>query len=511
MLPVHTPAVSRALAMSRLIAQLLGAGAVEPLHLLGGLLREEEGRAAALLIWAGLGLEDFRNAYPELTGMEEVPTVESTFPLGSEVEQVLMSARDLATEYSEDRTIASEHLLWAFLQAQANIRDRLVTLGLDLDRLESAFERMKGPPLELDEPLELGDATERIAVSRIVDAAANRAREALRVIEDHCRFALDDQFLAMELKQIRHDLTDALCSLSGRALIEARDTLRDVGTQIALETEQRRHTPMGVLQANFKRLQEALRSLEEYCKLLDPMIARLLEQLRYRSYTLERASLIGAESRQRLEDARLYVLLTRSLCAASLDWTIQEAAAGGATMFQLREKDLSDRELLLLARGVRRWTRKAGSLFVMNDRPDIARLVDADGVHLGQDDMPVKEARCILGPGKLIGVSTHDVAQVANAIRDGASYIGVGPTFVSATKDFSALAGLAFVRQVMAMTSLPAFAIGGIRTENLSEAIAAGARRVAVSHAICAAEDPQLTSREMLNLLRPTRGAPHSP
>ena len=159
----------------------------------------------------------------------------------------------------------------------------------------------------------------------------------------------------------------------------------------------------------------------------------------------------------------MYVLLTRARCAAALDWTIQEAATGGATVFQLREKSRGDRELLALARDVRRWTRQAGALLIVNDRPDVARLVEADGVHLGQDDLPVKEARRILGPDALVGVSTHDVAQLRQAVLDGASYVGVGPTFPSGTKDFAELAGLDFVRRAMAETSLPAFVIGGVK------------------------------------------------
>src|SRR5207248_3818354 len=197
--------------------------------------------------------------------------------------------------------------------------------------------------------------------------------------------------------------------------------------------------------ANLKRLQEALRTLEEFGKLHGPDLGRAVEALRYRSYTLERAVLLGADARQRLAGARLYVLLTRSRCAAALDWTIAEAAAGGATVFQLREKGRGDRELLALARDVRRWTHQAGALFLVNDRPDIARLVEADGVHLGQDDLPVKEARRVLGPDALVGVSTHGVDQLRQAVLDGASYVGVGPTFPSGTKDFAELAGVEFV------------------------------------------------------------------
>src|SRR5205807_1428505 len=162
-------------------------------------------------------------------------------------------------------------------------------------------------------------------------------------------------------------------------------------------------------------------------------------------YTLERAVLLGTAARQRLADARLYVLITGSLCTATLDWTIQEAAAGGAQIIQLREKGLCDRELLERARQVRRWTHKANVLFIMNDRPDLARLAEADGVHLGQEELSVKDARRIVGPDALIGVSTHNLDQVRQAIRDGASYIGVGPAFASATKHFNELPGPEFI------------------------------------------------------------------
>jgi thiamine-phosphate pyrophosphorylase len=187
----------------------------------------------------------------------------------------------------------------------------------------------------------------------------------------------------------------------------------------------------------------------------------------------------------------VYVLLTGRLCAAALDWTIAEAAAGGADVFQLREKELDDRRLLARARDVRRWTRQAGALFLVNDRPDIARLAEADGVHLGQDDLPVREARRVLGPEALVGVSTHDVEQLRQAVRDGASYVGVGPTFPSGTKEFAEFPGLEYVRQAAAETSLPAFVLGGVTLENVREAVAAGARRVAVSAAVCRTDDPR--------------------
>jgi thiamine-phosphate pyrophosphorylase len=140
-------------------------------------------------------------------------------------------------------------------------------------------------------------------------------------------------------------------------------------------------------------------------------------------------------------------------------------------------------------------------LFIVNDRPDIARLADADGVHLGQDDLPVHEARKIVGPDAFVGVSTHDLAQVRRAVRDGADYIGVGPAFPSATKKFDSLAGLEFVKAALAATSLPAFAIGGINPDTLAAVVAAGAKRIAVSAAVAQADEPRQVAHTLRSAL----------
>ena len=397
--------------------------------------------------------------------------------------------------------MASEHLLIAVLQHDAELRERLQALGLNLDQLE---QRLRPAPIALDEPLSLLEPTEQIDTARILDANANRAREALRTIEDYCRFVLDDATLSGELKHLRHDLTEALALVGLDLLLEARETQRDVGTGLTTPAEERRVSPLAVVQAACKRLQEALRCLEEYGKLHSADLGHAVEAVRYRSYTLERSLLLGTTTRQRLADARLYVLVTGSLCVASLEWTIKEAVAGGAQIIQLREKQLTDRELLERARNVRRWTRAARALFIMNDRPDIARLSEADGVHVGQEELGVKDVRRIVGPDVLIGVSTHDRDQVRQALLDGASYIGVGPTFPSATKPLHGFAGIPFVQEAVAMTSLPAFAIGGINLDNVDQVVAAGLRRVAVSHAICKAEEPREVAAALRRVLDTT-------
>jgi thiamine-phosphate pyrophosphorylase len=387
------------------------------------------------------------------------------------------------------------------LRGDEAARAELEARGLDLARLEAQLQGQQPPAPRLETPLRLVEPAEWTDTARSLDASANRAREALRVVEDYCRFALDDAVLSAELKQLRHDLAEALEELPPAGLLAARDTLGDVGIGISTERERHRSSPLDVVEANLKRLQEALRSLEEYSKVTSPRLAVAIEQMRYRAYTVERALLLGSLARQRLVQARLYVLLTGATCAASLERTIAEAAAGGAAVVQLREKTLPDRELLARARDVRRWARQAGVLFIVNDRPDIARLAEADGVHLGQDDLPVREARRILGPEALIGVSTHTIGQVRQAVLEGASYIGIGPCFASRTKTFEALAGVEFVRRAVRETTLPAFAIGGISGETIGAVVEAGARRVAVSAAIAAADDPHLAAATLLAAL----------
>ena len=176
-----------------------------------------------------------------------------------------------------------------------------------------------------------------------------------------------------------------------------------------------------------------------------------------------------------------------------LTWVVGEALAGGADVIELREKNLADRELLSRAREVRILTAQAKARFVLNDRPDLARLAGADGVHLGQHDLSVRDARRIVGPNLLIGVSTHNRAQLDAAILSGAGYVGVGPVFPSATKEFSEpeLAGLAYVQAAAETTNIPWFAIGGITEENVERVLAAGATRIAVSAAVVRAERPR--------------------
>ncbi len=336
---------------------------------------------------------------------------------------------------------------------------------------------------------------------RILDASLNRAHEGLRVVEDFVRFVLDDPFLTSELKAIRHELTAASATIFSPDRHAARDTLHDVGTAVTAEGEQNRADLWSVCTANLKRTEQSLRSLEEYGKVSDAGFAQKCETLRYRLYTLEKAIDIGRSSRERLEGVRLCILVAGETSTAAFESLVAALVGAAVGMIQLRDKTLDDRELLTRARVLRQCTRGSRTLAVINDRADLAAAVAADGVHLGQEDLPVKDARVVVGTQMLIGVSTHNIEQARTAVLDGASYIGAGPTFASQTKRFDDFAGLAYLRQAAAEVRLPIFAIGGISQKNLPEVLAAGINRVAVGAAITMANEPASAARELLSML----------
>ncbi|HYF26562.1 MAG TPA: thiamine phosphate synthase [Baekduia sp.] len=195
------------------------------------------------------------------------------------------------------------------------------------------------------------------------------------------------------------------------------------------------------------------------------------------------------DRRARLADARLYYV------SASLH-ALEGALRGGADIFQLRMKDAPDDAILAAAGRARELCAAHGALFVLNDRPDLAAACGADGVHVGQEDEPVAAARAAVGPGRLVGRSTHAPQQLAASLD--ADYVAVGPVFATPTKPGRPAAGLDYVRHAAAQDGLaPWFAIGGIDEATVGEVVAAGARRVVVVRALDEAEDPERTARAL--------------
>jgi len=362
---------------------------------------------------------------------------------------------------------------------------------------------------------------------RVLDASLNRATEGLRVVEDYVRFVLDDRHLTEQFKRLRHDLAAAGALLPLAERHAARDTQADVGTTVSTPSEGVRGDAWQVCVASLERVKQSLRSLEEFSKVAKPSAtadfrhaAGEFERLRYWLYTLEAAVGRTVDAVERLAEARLYVLIDGGESEAAFVALVEELVAARVDVLQLRAKGLDDRELLSRARRLVAVAgshpaaagddvnpspspslRGRGTLVIINDRPDIAALADADGVHLGQDDLRVKDAREIVGPRRLIGVSTHSIDQARAAVLNGANYLGVGPTFPSQTKSFDEFPGLEFVRNVAAEIRLPAFAIGGITSQNVGQVMAAGLRRVAVASAVTAAAKPQAAATALRAML----------
>jgi thiamine-phosphate pyrophosphorylase len=355
-------------------------------------------------------------------------------------------------------------------------------------------------PDHRSEPTSAASPGERLTALRIVDANANRAQEGLRVVEEYCRFHLSDLHLSERCKSLRHALADSVQQVPAAELAASRFADADVGAAIELASEDRRGSLADVAAASWQRVEQALRSVEEYGKLLAPELARRAKELRYEAYTVAKACLATADSRERLAGAKLYVLIDGGASRAALAERVSELVAAGVHVIQLRDKNLGDRELLARARVVREHTLGSATLFIMNDRPDLAVLAAADGVHVGQEELSVQEVRQIVGPRLLIGVSTHNIEQARQAVVDGANYLGCGPTFPSGTKSFDQFPGCDFLREVAAEIALPAFAIGGITLINLSQVLAAGFSRVAVSGAMNEA-DVRAAAKSFLDLL----------
>jgi thiamine-phosphate pyrophosphorylase len=321
-------------------------------------------------------------------------------------------------------------------------------------------------------------------VWRIVDAELNRCAEGLRVVEEYLRMVLEDPHLAGRAKHLRHQLIGFAANLPSLDRLASRDTLGDVGRQLKTESETQRHDPWHVAQASFSRVAQGLRALEEYGKLIDIGFASECEALRYELYTLEKAAGLTFDSVTRLQNIQLCGIVGGQKSRDEFVAEIRRLVEGGIGMVQLRDKNLNDVELLVRARALVSETRGSDTLAIINDRADVAAAAGADGVHLGQDDFPLAAARRIVGSRAVVGRSTHSIDQARQAVLQGANYLGVGPTFPSATKRFDQYPGLELLRQVASEIRLPAFAIGGIKVDNLPQVLATGIRRVAVAGAL---------------------------
>tara|TARA_Y100001968_G_scaffold240234_1_gene223759 strand:+ start:1 stop:954 length:954 start_codon:yes stop_codon:yes gene_type:complete len=317
-------------------------------------------------------------------------------------------------------------------------------------------------------------------------------------MEDWCRFGLKRNDFSIQIKDWRHQL-----GAHHHAIYrEARLTSEDPAMGVSHPLQKNRSTPEEIFIANSSRVQEALRVLEEFTRITDPKLSEVATKIRYETYKIEIKVLNtkeGINKRQVLKNCSIYLVTTNR---KDLKEIVLKALEAGIKIVQYREKFLNDNEKIHQAKDLASMCKKYNSLFLVNDRIDIALAVNADGIHLGQEDIPTTVARQLLGPEKIIGRSTHCLEDIKNAEKEGCDYIGIGPIFPSKTKKKLNPIGIDYLRKGLNKTLLPAFAIGGINSSNINEINHINNLRIAVSDAIINSSDPFSKTKELFKFLK---------
>jgi len=335
-------------------------------------------------------------------------------------------------------------------------------------------------------------------IAQLIDANLDRAREGLRVMEDWCRFGLKRNDFSIQIKDWRQQLGAQHHNIYRKARLSSEDPAMGVSHPL----QKNRSTPEDIFIANSSRVQEALRVIEEFTRITDPKLSEIATKIRYETYEIEINVLKakeGIDKRQILKDCSLYLITANR---KGLIEIVLQALKAGVKIVQYREKFLNDNEKVNQAKDLASLCKKYNSLFIINDRIDIAIAVDADGIHLGQEDFPTKIAREILGSEKIIGRSTHCLKDIKNAEEEGCDYIGIGPIFPSETKKKLNPIGIDYLGKGLNKTLLPAFAIGGINVSNINKLKQIDNLRIAVSDAIINSNDPFAKTEELFKHLR---------
>ncbi|MCX7912131.1 MAG: thiamine phosphate synthase [Dehalococcoidales bacterium] len=339
---------------------------------------------------------------------------------------------------------------------------------------------------------------------RIIDANLNRLGEGLRVLEEFARFVLNDAVLTQQLKDLRHDLLRMNPEFE-RKLITARDALRDIGAGRKASGETGKREGAATVAANARRVQEALRVIEELAK--DPALgldAEKYEGARFTLYTIEKDLVLRLCRKDRLAKlSGLYVIIDTALLGGRHHLDVAgKAVRGGAKVIQLRDKHSSRREFFRMAGEISDFCKQHGVLFIVNDSLEVALAVEADGLHIGRDDLPAEIARRLLPADKILGCSARTVEAAMSASAAGADYLGVGAMSATATKDGAEVVGPGRIAEIKRAVDLPVVAIGGISEANIGEVVAAGADAVAVVSAVMLAGDVEEACRRLAALIQ---------
>ncbi|AQQ10222.1 Thiamine-phosphate synthase [Sedimentisphaera cyanobacteriorum] len=341
------------------------------------------------------------------------------------------------------------------------------------------------------------------SIYRIIDANFNRSREACRVMEEFARFVLCSKPLAARAKQLRHKISSAAAQLDSKKMLAARESDKDPGAGLEVFGQMKRTGGEDVFAAAAKRLPEALRVLAETAQTISPESAGEFEKARFQAYTLEKDIARALNAREKFENVRLYVLLDAAE-ETGFEKMLSAALKGGADCIQLRAKNQDAAFVYRLACILARRCREAGAVSIVNDRPDIAVSSGADGVHLGLADVPAEVLRDISTRPMVLGLTTHNIPELEDAIKQGADYVGIGPFAQTQTKPGLTPSGLTYIKEAVKHlqgSGVYHTAIGGINAGSIPQLREAGVRCAAVSSAVTKADNPEKAAKELKNLL----------
>lgn len=346
----------------------------------------------------------------------------------------------------------------------------------------------------------------------ILDANFGRLSEGLRVLEDIARFILRDYEITKKLKEMRHSLLAESRSFDLEFLNSRGE---DIGASLFVADEGKRKNFVALVIANTKRAEESLRVLEEYFKFLKILSWRKFQDNRFLLYNIEKeivSRFLRQEKTKKLFP--LYIILDAKYFPAhntphndaggdkkNPAKILKQVISGGAKAVQLRDKKNDKRKILETVFELKKICEKANVLFLVNDYVDIALAADADGVHLGDDDLPLTAVRKILSFEKIIGRSVHNLKEAKKAEREGADYISIGAIYPTTTKENAILVKPSLIREIKNRVSLPVIAIGGINESNLDEVMKFGVDGVAVAKAAVDNMNPKTAVKKILSKL----------
>ncbi len=324
-------------------------------------------------------------------------------------------------------------------------------------------------------------------IYQIIDANLDRAREGLRVIEDWARFGLGEDDCVATIKNYRQIL--------GKNHLEvykqSRNSIKDRCQGLTHQEQMKRKTPEQIISSNSARVQEALRVIEEFSRIHNNDLSEIASVIRYEIYALE-IKLLNLNKRKNsieiIKENDLYVITNKK---ENLLEIVEDLLIAGVKIIQHRFKSGNDKDHLKEAIQIKNLCKKYNSLLIINDRIDIALASDADGVHLGQDDLDLQTARQLLGDSKIIGISANNEIDISHALKENCDYIGIGPIFETATKKDKKTIGIEKIKTLTKDLNIPWFAIGGITTNNIAYLKSNGFKKVALVSQLMNSEDPK--------------------